>query len=174
MNKTIVRYGLYSAAAMVLFFLGTYLFFGNSPSNWTLQEVLGYLSMVLALSFVFFGIRHYRNNENGGQLNFAQGMKLGLLITLISSLAFGIFDSLYVKFFWPDFGDKYYAHLKEDMSKKISGAELQKALEELSSQKEMFSNPLALFGLMFITVFLIGIIITVISTLILKTKTIKQ
>jgi hypothetical protein len=38
----------------------------------------------------------------------------------------------------------------------------------------MFSNPLIQFGVMFLTVFLIGVIITVISALILRRKAHKQ
>jgi F0F1-type ATP synthase assembly protein I len=174
MNKIILRYGLYGSCSIILFFLATYLLFGTDTPNWDLQEVLGYLSMILSLLFVFFGIRHYRNTENGHQLSFGQGMKLGLFITLITSFAFGVFDSLFVTFFWPDFGNQYYGHYKDELAKKMSGAELTKALQEVDKQKEMFDNPLALFGFMFITVFLIGVIITVISSLILKTKTAKS
>ncbi len=61
MKKTIIRYGLYGGTVIcVLFLLSLYLADGL---DFGAQEVIGYASMVVALSFVYFGIRHFRDRE---------------------------------------------------------------------------------------------------------------
>jgi hypothetical protein len=49
--------------------------------------------MLLAMVFVFLGIRHFRDHENEGMLTFGQGLKIGVLIVLIPAVAFGLFDN---------------------------------------------------------------------------------
>jgi hypothetical protein len=169
MKKTVLRYGLFSAAFIVLFFFISWMVFGSNE-NFTLQEIFGYAGIVLALSFVFFGMLHFRNNVNGGSLSFGEGMKLGLLITLIPAIAFGLFNVVYVLWLDPEFMDKYYAHMQSEMQKSLSAADYQEKLKQMESEKELFNNPAVQFVVMFLTVFIVGVIITVISTLILKRR----
>ena len=142
------------------------IFRGNH--NWEVQEVIGYISIVLSLLFVFVGIRYWRDHHNQGNLSFMQGLKLGTLITLFPSIAFGFFTWLEMNVLDPGFSDKYYNHYVDKMKATVPPEKLQATLDKLEAEKEMFSNPVAQFGLMFLTVFLIGIVITVISTLILR------
>jgi hypothetical protein len=93
---------------------------------------------------------------------------LGTLITTFPSIAFGLFTWLEMNVLDPDFSDKYYAHYTEKIKASTPPAELQATLQKLESEKEMFASPFMQFALMFLTVFLIGIVITVISSLILQ------
>ncbi|HYE56844.1 MAG TPA: DUF4199 domain-containing protein [Chitinophagaceae bacterium] len=166
MKKTVLRYGLLASVTVVgLFVFG---FTVLRKMGYESQEVYGYTSMVLALLFVFFGIRHYRDKVNNGVLSFGKGMKVGTLIVLIPALAFGIFDVLYVLVFNPEFFDQYMEHQLKSMKETMSAAEFEVAAKQLAVQQEMFSNPLITFTVMFLTVFMIGIIVTVISSLILR------
>ena len=173
MQKTIVRYGLYGVGVMVLVFGTTFLIF-NKKENWELQEVIGYITIVISLLFVYFGIKHWRDNYNHGQLSFGQGLKLGTLITLLPSVAFGLFSWLEMNVLDPEFGDRYYAHYIEKTKASTPPDQLQAALQKLEADKEMFSSPVMQFGFMFLTVFLIGFIITIISALILKRNAAKS
>lgn len=166
MKKTVLRYGMLSALTIVVLFTLSWLIYHDS--NFEAQEVFGYASMVLSLLFVFFGIKHYRDKENGGQLSFGQGMKVGLLIVLIPALIFGVFDIIYTTFMNSGFMERYYTAEVAKMQQTMSASEFQAAKATLDSQKEFFSNPLVAAGVMFLTVFIIGVIITVISSLILK------
>jgi hypothetical protein len=169
MKKTVLRYGLFSAITIVILFTASWFIFRDS--NFEAQEVFGYTSMVLSLLFVFFGIKHYRDKENGGQLTFGQGMKVGLLIVLIPALIFGIFDIFYTTVLNPGFLDRYYTAEVAKMQQSLSASEFQAAKAELDAEKEMFSKPGVAPLVMFLTVFIIGVIVTVISSLILKRNT---
>jgi flagellar biosynthesis protein FlhB len=95
-------------------------------------------------------------------------MKVGVLIVLIPALAFGVFDVLYVAVFNPDFMEKYYQHQLSQMQQSMTGEKFEAARAEMESEKAMFSNPAISFMVMFLSVFVIGVIITVISSLILR------
>lgn len=169
MQKTVFRFGLYGVVIMVVIMVATFLIFRGNE-QWALQEVIGYITIVLSLLFVFLGMRHWRDNYNSGQLSFGQGLKLGTLITIFPAVAFGLFSWLEMSVLDPEFSDRYYAHYVQKMKSSTPPGELQAALQKLESEKEMFSSPIAQFGFMFLTVFMIGIIITVISSLILQRK----
>ena len=166
MQKTVYRFGLYGFALIVVILLGSFLIF-KDKENWEAQEILGYTTIVISLLFVYFGIRHWRDNYNNGLLSFGQGLKLGTLITLFPAFAFGLLSWLEMSVLDPEFSNKYYSHYIQKLKVSTPPEKLQEALQKLESEKEMFANPFLQFFFMFLTVFLIGIIITVISSLIL-------
>ena len=167
MKKTIVKYGLYAALVMVILPMIGWLS-ASGEMDYKLGEVIGYTTMFLAMIFVFLGIRDYRNREKDGQLKFVEALKLGLLIAIIPAFAFAVIDQLYVNFINPDFYDEYYAYSLDQLKAEMSSEEFEQAAAEMEEQKEMFSNPAFQFLIMFITVFLVGLIVTVLSGLVLK------
>src|SRR5215212_2580724 len=107
MKRTILRYGLLSGVVMIVLFVLEFLIFRNAP-DYDVQEVFGWAAMIISLVFVFFGIKHIRDKENGGRLTFGQGMKAGILIVLIASLALAIYNFVYVTVINPGFIEDYY------------------------------------------------------------------
>ncbi len=168
MKKTIIRYGLISSVVLIVLFLIEWAIFNNK--NYAAQEVMGYASMIIAMLFVFFGIKHYRDKENGGLLSFGQGMKVGVLIVLIPALVYGLFDVLYILVLNPGFMNDYFNYYLAEMQKTMTAQEFEKARASMESQKAMFSKPVVNFMVMFLTVFVIGMIVTVISSLILRRR----
>lgn len=172
MNKTVFRYGIYATILIVT--VSAFNFFVLSKlTGETGQELAGYLTMLLSMIFVFIGIRHYRDQENGGSLSFGQGLKVGVLIVLIPSVFFGLFDLLYTEVINPKWLDEYYAKYADKLKATTSPEKLEAALKKLAAEKEIFSNPVYQFLLMALTVFIIGFIVTIISSITLK-KTKKE
>ena len=169
MQKTVFRFGLYGIALMLVVLVPSFLIF-KDKENWEAQEILGYITIVISLLFVYFGIRHWRDNYNNGNLSFGQGLKLGTLITLFPAIAFGVLSWLEMSVMDPEFSNKYYNHYIQKIKASTPPEKLQEALQKLESEKELFANPLLQFFMMFLTVFLIGIVITVVSSLILHRK----
>ena len=168
MKNTILRYGIYGSITMaVLFFLALFL---GQYLEYSAREVIGYASMIISLSFLFFGIKHYRDHVNNGSVSFKKALTIGVLISLIVSLFFGILDVIYIEFINPDFVTEYYANSVEELKKTIPAEELQEKLKELEAQKELFSGTFMNFLLMSITVFILGFIISLISSLFLQRK----
>jgi hypothetical protein len=169
MKQVIFRYGLY--ATLVIVGLGMVDFFIVSKyASFAVQEVTGYLTMLLAMVFVFMGIRQYRDRVNGGTLSFGQGLKIGILIVLIPSIFFGLFDLLYTEVIKPDWLETYYAAYMERIKASTPPDKLAAALKKANNEKEIFANPIFQFLLMSATVFIIGLIVTIISALTLRRK----
>lgn len=167
MKSTVYRYGIYSTIAIVL--LSAVHFFLVVPNFKSANaEIAGYLTMLISMIFVFIGIKHYRDKVNNGTLTFWQGIKVGVLIVLIPSVAFGLFDLLYTEVINPNWLENYYAEMVEKTKKTAAPEKLASKLKELETSKEIFSNPIWQFLLMAITVFIIGFIVTIISSLTLN------
>lgn len=166
MKSTVYRYGLYSMLVLVLFSFGAFFLLKNAALG--LQEAAGYLSMLLSMIFVFLGIRHFRNNVNDGYLSFGQGLKIGVLIVIIPAVAFGLFDLLYTEVINPTWKEDYYTKYIEGLRKSVAADKLDSAIKKAEKEKEMFSNPVIQFLLMGGTVFIIGFIVSIISSLTLR------
>ncbi len=170
MKKTILRFGFLSAIVLLGVSLVAYVVFIKNSDDFGTREIIGYASIVLSLAFVFIGIKYFRDKMNNGWLSFGQGMKLGTLITLFPSVLFGIWSLIYAYYLDPEFNDKYFNSEIEQMRKSLPADEFAVKAKEMESFRDLSANPAFAFGLMFITVFLIGLIITIISTFILKRK----
>ena len=88
----------------------------------------------------------------------------------MASVTFGIIDLIYITYINPDFAAEYYAHSIEQFRATLPEEEFKVKLAELESQKELFMNPLISFLIMSFTVFILGFIISLISSLILQRK----
>jgi hypothetical protein len=165
MQKLILRYSAY--ASLTLIAIGLFNFTVLSKMSYEVQEVAGYLSIFLSMIFVFMGIKQYRDQVNGGALSFVEGLKVGTLIVLIPAIAFGLLDLVYTELINPAWKEQYYNHYLEQY-KSLPAAEFEKMKAQLKAQQEMFSSPGLQFLIMSMTVFVLGMIVTVISSLTLK------
>lgn len=152
MKSSILKYGFYSLlTAAVLFLAG--LLLGEDLSLNT-QAIVGYASMVVSLLFVFFGIKHFRDKKNNGTISFRTAFIIGVAITLFAAIGFAIVDYIYTTVINPEFMSQYIEAMKANGS-----------TEEIPEYGSTF---LAL--IMFLTVLIIGIIITILSGLVLTRK----
>jgi len=169
MKSTITRYGLFAALFLMainiipLFFLGL-------PEAEDLKngELIGYTAILISMIFIFLGIRQYRDIENGGQLGFWEAVKIGLGIAALPAIAFGLYNLFYTEVLDPEFFTKYTDFLVNQQSPGKSAAEIQVLRTTLTEQNEVFKNPFIQFGTMFMSVFLVGVIVSIISAFILK------
>ncbi|TXG36953.1 DUF4199 domain-containing protein [Seonamhaeicola maritimus] len=152
MQATIKKYGLYGLlTGLVIFIL--HLTLGKDLSYST-NEIIGYISIFISLSFVFFGIKHYRDKVNNGAVSFGKALSIGILISVLVAIGIALADFVYTKFINPDWFENYYQMMRD------AGKE-----DEIM---EMTSFTAGLFMLTLVTV--IGFIISLISSLVLQRK----
>ena len=133
--------------------------------------VLGYAAMLVAFSFVFVGIKNFRDKYNHGVISFGKAFKIGLYISLIASSMYVVVWLIDYYLFIPDFMDKYGAHvLKEAKNAGASAAEIEEKITEMAEFKELYKNPIFVVLITYSEVLPIGLIISLISALILKKK----
>jgi hypothetical protein len=166
MKKSILRYGGFSVLFMTLFFIADDILLGDKLS-YSAREITGMVGIFISTLFIWFGIKYYRDRHNNGILSFGQAMKLGLLILIFPSVAFGIFNVVYI-ILNPGFLDSYYAAEISQIRASMSAAEAEAQISKLQKDREFFGSPVMQFLFMFATVFAVGLIVTVISALWLR------
>jgi len=169
MRKTILTFGLISGAISSLMMVVTVPIAHRVGRDQAV--VLGYTSIVLSFLLVFFGIRSYRDNVDNGQITFLKAFAVGISITLISCICYVVtWEVMYYNVF-PDFWDRYGAHLVEKLrASGASPAVVQAKLQQVKKYKEMYKNPLINAAMTFIEPFTIGLVITLISAVALRRK----
>jgi len=168
MKNTVIKYGIYGLlTGTILFLLGILL--GKSLSYST-QEVVGYVTIIASLSFIFFGIKHYRDKVNNGAVSFGKALVIGVLISVLVGVGVAIADYIYTTVINPDFATEYLEKTLETYEATYSGSELETKKGELTRQMQDYGGSGFMATLMFITVALIGFVISLISGLILQRK----
>jgi len=128
--------------------------------------------LIVAFSFIFIGIKNFRDKYNNGTISFGKAFKIGLLITLVASTIYVGTWLVDYYLFKPGFIDKYTTCvLKKAETDGASQVELDKKAAEMANFKEMYKNPVFVVLISYAEVFPIGLIISVISALLLKRKT---
>ena len=135
--------------------------------------IMGFSAMIVAFSFIFVGIKNYRDKQNGGTITFGKGFLLGLMISLIASTLYVLTWAVEFHFFMPDFMDKYSAmQVKQLHQSGVSGAALEEALKDIETAGYNYKNNPFFFAMYtYMEILPVGILITLISALILKRKT---
>ncbi|MFC6096230.1 DUF4199 domain-containing protein [Flavobacterium qiangtangense] len=170
MKKTIWVNGLIGGSIVaVLMIASTFLSYGKS--NYEASMALTYLGMLLAFSFVFVGVKSFRDNYNSGVISFAKAFKIGFLIASISSSIYVFVWLIEYYFFIPDFMEKYTAEMMKQFAEgNHTAAEIQAKTAELDGYKEMYKNPLLVIGMTYMEILPIGIILSLIAALVFKRK----
>lgn len=145
------------------------MFFLNAPDNgeidFTHGALYGYISMIIALSTIFFAVRQYRDNYNDGQISFVKAFLIGLYITLVASVIYVIAWEIFYKNYAPDFGDQYVQYLEEQMLNE--GLSATSIAERVQEQKDMMlaykENTAMRMGITFLEIFPVGFVISLIS-----------
>jgi flagellar biosynthesis protein FliQ len=170
MKKNIIVYGLISGL-IVSILMAANLSICNKTGNFENSIVIGYASMLIAFSMIFVGIKNYRDKYNAGVISFGKAFKVGFFITLIASTIYVIVWLTEEHFFFPDFMDKYTAHeLSKLQSSGITAAELATKTKELEQAKEMYETPALKVLMTYAEILPVGLVVTLISSLILKRK----
>lgn len=154
MKQTALKYGLISGAPMVV--LSWANFFLTKELSYRIAEIGGYITIVIALTIVFFGIRHYRDHVKEGIVSFKSALTMGLLISLIPAFFMLVSTTIFMATMGGQWMDWALANMPEAQRTQYE-----------SAPPWMF-NPIFQGFVMFGTVFVIGVIISAISAFVLK------
>ncbi len=169
MKRIILIYGLI-AGAIVTAFMAYGVYSLNKNPDYEGSMVLGYTGMLVAFTFVFIGVKNFRDKQNGGMITFGKALKIGAWISFVASTIYvGVWLIEYYCFY-PDFMEKYSAAaLKKMASSGLSAAELKEKTAEMAMYKEMYKNPIWVILWTYAEVLIpIGLLVPIISALILK------
>jgi hypothetical protein len=174
MRKVTLTFGLLAGVIVSVFMVIIMAMCENGTINLDISDFIGYGSMVIALSMIFFGIKSYRDNYQNGAIKFLKGLQVGMLITLVASLIYAAAGEMYYQID-PEgqtaMMDKYAAHQLNKMKEKgASPGEIDQKVKEMADLKEMNKNPVIRFGITLFLIAPVGIVITLFSAAVLRRK----
>ena len=170
MKKTILTFGVISGVISSVLMLCTVPFVDRI--GFDKGVIVGYTGITLSFLLVFFGIRSYRENIGDGSISFGKAFTVGILIALLSSIFYVITWEIVYTTMLPDFGEKMSNHMIEQVrASGLGPSEMAAEIEKTRSFFERYrTNPLLRAALTFIEPFPVGLLVTLISSLILKRK----
>jgi hypothetical protein len=170
MKNTVLTFGIYSVLLAAILF-STVLYSGFALAFKT-HGIIGYATMVVSLLYVYFGIKHYKDHELNDALDFKTAFKVGAVISIFTAITFGTIDAIYITYNNPDFIAQYlaYEYGLLDAQTDISPEELYYEKLSILKQSEAFKNPIMIFFVTTMMVFVIGAVMSILSALLLRDK----
>lgn len=168
MWQTILKYGLIAGLVVGGFELITFTGFdGLPPLN--LAMVIGYTTMLIALSAVFVGIKRHRDLERGGVIGFWPAFGIGLGISFIAGLFYVAAWELVQKITDMDFPTAYAkAILASEQAKGASAESLAKMSAELEAFKVQYADWTFRLPMTFSEIFPVGLLVSLVSAGLLR------
>jgi hypothetical protein len=168
MFPLIVRYGLFAGIVVAILMI---------VQMWALETgamesgslFLGYLTMVLALTAVFLGVKRYRDKDLGGVIRFGKAFLVGLGISCMACLIYVIGWELWLAFGSSDFVAVYSKKMLDAARAKDPSPEaIARATEEIDMFVRIYANPALRMGMTFMEMFPVGLLVSLITAAMLK------
>lgn len=135
----------------------------------TLGMVVGYLTMLIALSAIFIATKRHRDVDRGGVIKFFPALGLGLGISVIAGILYTACWDATLALTHMDFAGGYARAIVADaQARGVTGAALAKVTAEAEAFKAQYANPLYRWPMTFIEIFPVGVLVSLISAGLLR------
>jgi hypothetical protein len=168
MFKKILSYGAFAGLLV-----GTELSVVTITMNGHVQGawgyVLGYATMLVALSAIFVAIKRHRDTAQGGVIKFWPAFGLGLGISGIASILYVASWEVAQAITHMDFAGSYAkSMIQHEIDKGVSGEALAKFTAEMEQFKTQYANPLYRLPMTFAEIFPVGALVSLVSAGLLR------
>jgi hypothetical protein len=165
--RYVLIYGSLSGLVIILFMLaGLNL---TDRGSFFSSATFGYLIMLVALSFIFIGMKRYRDVERGGVIKFVPAFGLGVGIALVAAIAYVIVWEIYLASTDYRFMDEYIAALLRDREAAgASGAAMAREAANLEWMRTAYRNPFLRVPMTMVEILPVGLLVALISAALLR------
>lgn len=168
MLRKILTYG--SVAGLVVgvpLFTMAVLMNGQPPSKYGV--LIGYLTMLVALSAVFIAIKRHRDEALGGVIRFWPAFGLGLAISLVASVFYVLAWEAALAVTGMDFAGEYAkAAVAQAQAEGASAEAVAKLSAEMEAFRQQYANPLVRLPMTLAEIFPVGALVSLISAAVLR------
>lgn len=170
MTKIVWTFGLIAGGILAAMMVITVPFHDALGPDTSL--VLGYATMVAAFLLVFFGVKRYRDQVNGGTISFGKALQVGALIALIGSACYvATWEVMYFGGYTSDYFEKYSAQMVEKWhAEGKPQAEIDKEVADLNVWAERYKNPAINAAITFLEPLPVALIFVVLSAGVLRRR----
>jgi hypothetical protein len=133
--------------------------------------VLGYLTMLVALSLVFVAIKRRRDEELGGVIRFWPAFGLGVGISAVASLFYVLAWEAALAVTGMDFaGDYARILIAQQQAQGVSGEALAEFVAGMEKFKAQYANPLYRVPMTLAEVLPVGLLVSLVSAGLLRSS----
>jgi len=167
MLRTILIFGLL-AGAVVAVPMNLMMIFGKEGDG-SHSLFTGYALMLLAFTFTFIGVKHYRDHALGGVIRFLPALMVGLGISLVASLIYVFAWEITLHATNFTFMEDYSrAMIESARAKGASPEKLAQVTAEMQAMQVKYANPLFRLPMTFVEIFPVGLLVSVVSAGLLR------
>jgi hypothetical protein len=171
MRKVIITFGLIGGLIGSVLMFSTMPLWKNGIIDYNNSLWMGYTTMVISLSVIFFGVKSYRDRELNGTISFGKAMGVGVLISAISCVVYAAGWEVCLHFFYPNFMEEYVTIcIDRAKASGMTGQELAETVARYENAKEMYKNPVLRFGFSIMEPLPVGILISLVSAGLLRKR----
>jgi hypothetical protein len=166
--KYVFVYGML-AGLVVITVMCTGFFLAPGHDNIMHTLWFGYLVMLVALTFIFVGMKRYRDIERGGVIKFFPAFGLGVAIAFVAGLCYAAGWEAYLAATHYSFMDEYIAgirHAREAAG--VTGPALAREMADLETLRVQYQNPLFRIPMTFIEIFPVGLLVAIVAAALLR------
>ena len=168
MFNTILKYGVIAGLVVGGFMFATFLGFdGMPPMQWAM--LIGYTTMLIALSAVFVGIKRHRDVDRGGVIGFWPALGVGLGISFVASVFYVVAWEGVQAMMDMDFATAYSdAMVASARAEGASAEAIAKMSAEMAVFKVQYADPMFRLPMTFIEIFPVGVLVSLVSAALLR------
>lgn len=167
MLRTILIFGLL-AGAVVAIPMNLMMLFGKEGDG-SHSLVTGYALMLLAFTFTFVGVKHYRDRTLGGVIRFLPALMVGLGISVVASVIYVIAWEITLHATNFTFMEDYSRAMIEGARAKGATPEtLAKLTAEMQVMQVKYANPLFRLPMTFVEIFPVGLVVSLVTAGLLR------
>ncbi len=168
MFRMIVRYGVI-AGLIVGIPMFVFTDFGRSTGLDKYGYLIGYTTMLIALSTIFIAIKKHRDTALGGVIRFWPALGIGLGISFVAGIFYVLAWEAVLDIGHFDFANLYaQSMIDAAKAKGLTGDALAKAVADAEQFKASYANPLYRIPETFIEIFPVGVLVSLVSAALLR------
>ena len=145
-------------------------FAGHAPPPYGVA--LGYVSMLVALSAVFVGVKRHRDEDRGGIIRFWPAFGMGLGISFVASVFYVLAWEAALAATGVDFAADYArTFIEQQKAKGVSGEALARITAQMAQFQTQYANPLFRLPMTFVEIFPVGVLVSLVTAGLLRKPT---
>ncbi len=133
------------------------------------SEAFGYLSMLLALAFIFVAIKRHRDIHLGGVIKFWPALLLGLGVAALAGLFYTLTWEVYFNLSGDNFIQAYIAsQIEAQQAAGASEADIAAFRDEMQGFADLYANWWFRLPMTFAEIFPVGVLVSLVSAALLR------
>lgn len=136
MLKTEIKYGIITGGGICLWILMEFLL-GFHTEKMYIGEYTTYFVVLIPFFTLYLGIKEKRDKRNNGNISVFNGIRTGLMISLIATVIIALFLIIYLNYLNPNYAEIGMAYQRDKLL--LNGKSNDEIALEMESMKIMFS-----------------------------------